>query len=332
MADVNRLWKLISRPQGKASVANFRLEEAPLAPLAEGEFRVRNRYLSVDPYMRGRMNDTRSYAAPQPLDKVMGGGAVGEVLETRHPGFKVGDRVVGNFGWQLYATSDGNGVERIANNRIPMSTYLGCVGMPGRTAWYGLNRIIGPKVGETVVVSAASGAVGSVAGQLAKRRGARVVGIAGGSEKCAAVVEEFGFDACVDYKTGHFVEDLAAATPDRIDGNFENVGGAVWDAILARMNAFGRIAVCGLIAGYDNAGPPLQNYASILINRLYVRGFIVNEHADEWREAPEELADLVERGALHYRQSTSHGIESVPRAFLGLFEGRNFGKQLVALG
>lgn len=331
MADVNKLWKLISRPQGKASAADFRLEEAPFLPLAEGELRVRNRYLSVDPYMRGRMNDTRSYAAPQPLNEVMRGGAVGEVVETRHPGFKVSDRVVGNFGWQLYATTDGTGVERIANNRIPMSTYLGCVGMPGRTAWYGLNRIIGPRAGETVVVSAASGAVGSVAGQLAKRRGARVVGIAGGPEKCTAVVKEFGFDACVDYKAGRLVEDLAAATPDRIDGNFENVGGAVWDAILARMNAFGRIAVCGLISGYDSAGYPLQNYASILLNRLRVQGFIVSEHTDEWRDAPAELADLVERGALHYRQSISHGIESVPKAFLGLFEGRNFGKQLVEL-
>lgn len=277
------------------------------------------------------MDDTRSYAPPQPLDAVMQGGAVGEVVESRNERFPTGRIVVGDFGWQLYATSDGRGVRKVPNDRIPLSAYLGCAGMPGTTAWYGLRCIIKPQPGETVVVSAASGAVGSVVGQLAKRAGAQAAGIAGGPEKCRAVVEEFGFDACIDYKAPDFAARLAAATPRRIDGNFENVGGAVWDAVLARMNAFGRIALCGLISGYNAELPPLRNYRSILTNRLHVQGFIVSEHVAEWREAPAELADLVERGELRYRESVSQGIESVPGAFLGLFSGANFGKQVVKL-
>lgn len=331
MTETNRQWKLVSRPHGHASVDNFRLVEAPLQPLAEGQVRVRNRYLSLDPYMRGRMNDTRSYTAPQPLDAVMQGGTAGEVVESRNAKFKTGDRVVGMLGWQLYGTSDGEGLTRVDNDAVPLSTWLGCVGMPGVTAWYGINRIIRPKAGETVVVAAASGAVGSVVGQLARRHGARAVGIAGGPEKCNVVTGEFGFDACVDHQAGNLKEDLAAATPDRIDGDFENVGGPVLDAVLARMNAFGRIAVCGLIADYDSEPTPLHNFASVLINRLHVEGFIITEHPDIWREATTELAALVASGNLHYRESISEGIESAPQAFLGLLKGRNLGKQLVKL-
>jgi len=218
---------------------------------------VRNRFLSLDPYMRGRMDDAKSYAAPQKLDETMVGGTAGEVVESRNPRFAIGDAVVGMLGWQLYGVSDGSGLTKVDTSRIPLSAYLGSVGMPGVTAWYGLNRIIAPKAGETIVVSAASGAVGSVVGQLAKAAGCRAVGIAGGPQKCAIVTDEYGFDACVDYKAGRLYEDLRAATPDGVDGLFENVGGEPLDATLRRMNAFGRVAVCGLISGYSGQPMPV---------------------------------------------------------------------------
>jgi len=328
---MNKGWWLVSRPAGEARVDNFRLVESPAPAIAEGEILVRNHYLSLDPYMRGRMDDRKSYALPQPLNEVMVGGTVGEVVETRHPGFRVGDVVVGRLGWQLYGKDDGRGVMKVDPTRVPLSAYLGAVGMPGVTAWYGTHHIIAPKAGETVVVSAASGAVGSVAGQLARRAGARVVGVAGGRDKCRAVVEEFGFDACVDYKAGRLREDLAAATPEGIDGYFENVGGAVLDEVLARMNAFGRIAVCGLIAGYEGQPMPVMNFRSVLTSRLLVRGFIVSEHMDVWPAALEGLGELVATGQLKYRETIAQGIEAAPEAFLGLLKGRNFGKQLVKL-
>ncbi|RQQ13724.1 NADP-dependent oxidoreductase [Burkholderia stagnalis] len=331
MSVVNRQILLVSRPQGAASVDNFRLVETPLAPLASGEVRVRNHFLSLDPYMRGRMSDAKSYAEPQPLDEVMIGGTAGEVIESRHPGFAVGDRVVGTLGWQEYGTSDGHGLRKVDTSRVPLSACLGVTGMPGVTAWYGLNRIIVPKAGETVVVSAASGAVGSVVGQLAKRAGCRAVGIAGGPDKCRYVVDTLGFDACVDYKAGRLVDDLAAATPDGVDGCFENVGGAVLDATMARMNAFGRIAVCGMIAAYDGASAPLTNPALILRSRLRMQGFIVFEHPDAWPPALAELTELVATKQLHCRESIACGLERAPEAFLGMLKGHNFGKQLVQL-
>ncbi|RQR58101.1 NADP-dependent oxidoreductase [Burkholderia sp. Bp9126] len=331
MSAVNRQILLVSRPQGAASVDNFRLVETPLAPLASGEVRVRNHFLSLDPYMRGRMSDAKSYAEPQPLDEVMIGGTAGEVIESRHPGFAVGDRVVGTLGWQEYGTSDGHGLRKVDTSRVPLSACLGVTGMPGVTAWYGLNRIIVPKAGETVVVSAASGAVGSVVGQLAKRAGCRAVGIAGGPDKCNYVVDTLGFDACIDYKAGRLVDDLAAATPDGVDGCFENVGGAVLDATMARMNAFGRIAVCGMIAAYDGASAPLTNPALILRSRLKMQGFIVFEHPDAWPPALAELTELVATKQLHYRETIACGLERAPEAFLGMLKGHNFGKQLVQL-
>ncbi|KVL94337.1 NADP-dependent oxidoreductase [Burkholderia stagnalis] len=331
MSVVNRQILLVSRPQGAASVDNFRLVETPLAPLASGEVRVRNHFLSLDPYMRGRMSDAKSYAEPQPLGEVMIGGTAGEVIESRHPGFAVGDRVVGTLGWQEYGTSDGHGLRKVDTSRVPLSACLGVTGMPGVTAWYGLNRIIVPKAGETVVVSAASGAVGSVVGQLAKRAGCRAVGIAGGPDKCRYVVDTLGFDACVDYKAGRLVDDLAAATPGGVDGCFENVGGAVLDATMARMNAFGRIAVCGMIAAYDGASAPLTNPALILRSRLRMQGFIVFEHPDAWPPALAELTELVATKQLHYRESIACGLERAPEAFLGMLKGHNFGKQLVQL-
>ncbi|TCW80643.1 NADP-dependent oxidoreductase [Burkholderia sp. SRS-46] len=331
MRAVNRQILLVSRPQRAASADNFRLVETPLAPLADGELRVRNHFLSLDPYMRGRMSDAKSYAEPQPLNEVMIGGTAGEVIESRHPGFAVGEQVVGQFGWQEYGTSDGKGLRKVDTSRVPLSAWLGVTGMPGVTAWVGLNRIIAPKAGETVVVSAASGAVGSVVGQLAKRAGCRAVGIAGGPDKCRYVIDTLGFDACVDYKAGRLVDDLAAATPDGVDGCFENVGGAVLDATMARMNAFGRIAVCGMIAGYDGASAPLSNPALILRSRLMVQGFIVFEHPDAWPPALAELTELVATKQLHYRESIACGLERAPEAFLGMLKGHNFGKQLVQL-
>src|SRR5258707_1118724 len=318
MTEVNHQILLVSRPQGVASADNFKLVETPLQPLADGHVRVRNHYLSLDPYMRGRMNDSKSYATPQPLNEVMIGGTAGEVVESKNPKFAVGDKVVGLFGWQEYGTSDGKGLQKVDTTHVPLSAFLGPVGMPGVTAWYGLNRIIAPKAGDTVVVSAASGAVGSVVGQLAKLAGCRAVGIAGGAEKCRYVVETLGFDACVDYKGGNLYEDLKAATPEGVDGYFENVGGEVLDATLSRMNAFGRIAVCGMIANFDREPLPLKRPGLILVQRLLVQGFIVTEHLDVWPEALAQLGTLVAQKKLQYRESVAEGLENAPEAFLGM--------------
>ncbi len=331
MSEKNRQILLASRPQGEVRVENFRLVEAEIPEIGPGEVLVRNHFLSLDPYMRGRMDDAKSYAASQPLDEVMIGGTAGEVVESRNPQFAVGDRVMGMLGWQLYGKDDGRMIRKVDTSRVPLSAYLGAVGMPGVTAWYGLNRVIAPKAGETVVVPAASGAVGSVVGQLARRKGCRVVGVAGGAQKCAIVVDEYGFDACVDYKAGQLYADLRAATPDGIDGYFDNVGGATLDAVLRRMNAFGRIAVCGLISSYDGQPMLLQNFRSVLVNRLRVEGFIVSEHMEVWPEALRELGTLVATGELKYRETIAQGLENAPEAFIGLLKGRNVGKQLVRL-
>jgi NADPH-dependent curcumin reductase len=338
MATTNRQIHLVSRPSGEASADNFRLLERPLAAPGEGQVLVRHHYLSLDPYMRGRMNDAKSYAQPQPLDQVMQGGTVGVVVESRHPAYQPGDSVVGFGGWQEYSIVDAANpgvLRKVDTSRVPLSAYLGAVGMPGVTAWYGLTKICQPKAGQTIVVSAASGAVGSVVGQLAKSRGCRAVGIAGGSEKCNYVTGELGFDACVDYKAHRDPESLyralKEATPDGVDGCFENVGGPVLDATLARMNAFGRIAVCGMISGYDGQPIPLQQPQLILVSRLTVEGFIVSEHMDVWPQALQELGTMVATGKLKYRESIAEGLASAPEAFLGLLKGKNFGKQLVKL-
>ena len=322
---------LASRPQGVAVPENFRLEEVPVPALKDGEVLIRNHYLSLDPYMRGRMEESKSYATPQPLGETMIGGTVGEIVASKNPKFAVGDKVQAMLGWAEMGVSDGTLLRKLDTTHIPLSAYLGAVGMPGMTAWYGLTQIMQPKPGETIVVSAASGAVGSVVGQLAKMRGCRAVGIAGGKEKCAYVVNELGFDACVDYKAGQLAADLAQATPDGIDAVFENVGGEGFDACLARMNPFGRIALCGLIAGYDGQPMPLNNVRAFLTMRLMMRGFIVSEHMDLWPQGLAELGTLVADGKLKFRESVAHGIEAAPDAFIGLLKGRNFGKQLVKL-
>ncbi len=322
---------LASRPSAEPSPDNFRLETVDTPELKDGDILVRNEYLSLDPYMRGRMSEGKSYAAPQPLDQTMIGGTAGEVIASKNASYAVGDKVVGALGWAEIGVSDGVALRKVDTARVPLSAYLGVAGMPGMTAWYGLNQIMQPKAGETIVVSAASGAVGSVVGQLAKLKGCRVVGIAGGKEKCAYVVDELGFDACIDYKAGNLEADLAAATPDGIDAVFENVGGAGFDAALARMNAFGRIAICGLIAGYNGDAVAVHNFSAVLTNRLTIRGFIVSEHLDFWAEGLRELAALVAGGQLKYRETIAQDLASAPEAFIGLLKGKNFGKQLVKL-
>lgn len=322
---------LASRPHGEVVPENFRLETVTVPSLKNGEVLVRNHYLSLDPYMRGRMEEVKSYAAPQVIGEVMIGETAGEIVESKNPKFAVGDNVVGNLGWSEMGVSDGAQLRKVDAGKIPLSAYLGVVGMPGMTAWYGLTQIIQPKKGETIVVSAASGAVGSVVGQLAKERGCRAVGIAGGAEKCAYVVNELGFDACVDYKAGNLIADLAAATPNGIDGVFENVGGEIFDACLARMNPFGRIALCGLISGYSSKLAPLNNVRFFLTMRLTLRGFIVSEHIEFWPQGLKELGMLVATGKLKFRESVAQGLASAPQAFIGLLKGKNFGKQLVKL-
>jgi NADPH-dependent curcumin reductase CurA len=335
---INKQFHLVSRPAGAATAANFRLIEAPVPELGDGQVLIRHHYLSLDPYMRGRMNDVKSYAPPQKLNEVMIGGTVGEVIASKHPASAIGDHVVGMGGWQQYSIVDGNArgaVRKVDTSRVPLSAYLSAVGMPGVTAWYGLTKIIDAKAGQTITVSAASGAVGSVVGQLAKSRGCRAVGIAGGPEKCGYVVNELGFDACIDYKqhadSKSLYGALKAATPDGVHGHFENVGGIVLDAVLARMNEFGRIAVCGMISGYDGMPIPLQNPSLILTSRLRVEGFIVSEHMDVWPPALAELGAKVADGSLKYRETIAEGLESAPEAFLGVLKGKNFGKQLVKL-
>jgi len=328
---VNRRIVLASRPSGWVTADNFRLESQPLPALVEGQLRVRNLWLSLDPYMRGRMNEGRSYAAAQPLNETMIGGTAGEVVESRHPKFAIGDEVVGMLGWQEYGISDGAQLKKVDTRQVPLSVYLGPVGMPGVTAWIGLNRIIEAKAGETIVVSAASGAVGSVAGQLARLAGCRAVGIAGGTEKCRYVTDELKFDACIDYKSQDVGQTLKEAAPGGIDGYFENVGGEILDAVLPRMNAFGRIALCGLIAGYNGAPIPIRNPTWFLLSRLKLQGFIVSEFMSLWPQALEELGALVAAGKLKYRESVAEGLESAPSAFIGMLRGENFGKQLVRL-
>ena len=328
----NKRVVLASRPAGWVTEKNFRIETVPVAKPKDGEVLVKIQWLSLDPYMRGRMNDTKSYAAKQEIDAVMVGGTAGEVVESKNPKFKVGDKVSGMFGWQQFGLSDGTGLNKIDASRAPMSAFLGVLGMPGVTAWVGLLDICQPKEGETVVVSAASGAVGSVVGQIAKLKGCRAVGIAGGKAKCDYVVKELGFDACVDYKAGRLGDDLRAAAPKGIDCYFENVGGEILDGVLKQMNAFSRIAVCGLISQYNATEPyGVKTFQSILTNRIKVQGFIVSDRMELWAKALPELIGWVASGTIKYRETVANGLESAPKAFIGLLKGENFGKQLVKI-
>ena len=322
---------LAKRPQGAVAPTDFRLETVPVPEISEGQLLVRNHYLSLDPYMRMRIEDIKSYAAPQAIDEVMIGGTAGEVIASRHPKFAVGDKVVGMLGWSEMAVSDGSMLKKVNGAQIPLSAYLGIVGMPGMTAWYGLNQILQPKAGQTIAVSAASGAVGSVVGQLAKLQGCRVIGIAGGKAKCQLVVDSFGFDACIDYKAGNLFGDIKAAAPDGIDGLFENVGGVVMDAALNQMNPFGRVALCGMISGYDGQPMPVHSLHKVLSMRLMVQGFIISEHLELWPQGLSELAELVATKKLNYRETVAEGLAAAPEAFIGMLRGKNIGKQLVKL-
>ena len=320
------------RPTGKVSPANFRIVETRVPAPGPGQVLVRHTFLSLDPYMRGRLSDAKSYAKPQEIGAVMGGGTVGVVEESNNPRFKPGDPVVGSGGWQLYSLSDGSLLRVVDAKSAPIQAYLGALGMPGVTAWYGLNRIIAPQPNETVLVSAATGAVGSVVGQLAKLAGARAVGIAGGAAKCAYAVRELGYDACVDHKSQRFAEELESALPNGVDGLFENVGGEPLRLAMQRINDFARVAVCGLIASYESAPTTLPDMRIFLIKRFKMEGFIVSDHLDLWPKAIGELAALAAAKKLTWRETIREGIENTPQALIDLLHGENFGKMLVRVG
>ena len=332
MTVLNRQVLLASRPQGWVTEDNFRIVETPVALPRDGEVLVRNEWLSLDPYMRGRMSDAKSYAPSAQIGAVMVGQTVGEVIESRDPRFRPGDKVLTPLGWQTCGIAKASELRKIDTGRVPASYYLGVLGMPGMTAWFGLREIGQPKAGETVVVSAASGAVGSVVGQLAKSMGCRAVGIAGGKAKCDYVVQELGFDACVDYKAGDLLEKLRGACPKGVDVDFENVGGAILDTLLRLMNPRSRIVLCGLISDYNATEPyGYRMLRSVLVNRIRMQGMIVFDWKDRYGEALEGLARLLAEGKLKYRESVVHGIENAPKGLIALLKGEHLGKQLVKL-
>ena len=326
----NRQVLLKSRPAGEPTAANFEIVEKDTRAPGDGEVLVRTQFLSLDPYMRGRMNEGRSYAASVGVGEVMVGQTVGEIVESRAEGFAKGDSVLGFAGWQDYAVLPGKSLRKLDPKAAPLSYALGVLGMPGMTAYVGLLDIALPKAGETVVVSAASGAVGSVVGQIAKIKGCRAVGIAGGKEKCDYVVKELGFDACVDHREAVMPRNLRAACPNGIDVNFENVGGTVLQTIWPLMNDFGRVAVCGLIAHYnDTSIAPGPTWLYLLVHRLTVRGFIVSDHMARMGDFLRDVSGWLREGKIKYREDVVQGLENAPQAFLGLLHGKNFGKLVV---
>ena len=328
--NVNRQIQLKSRPEGAPGLDNFELVERPVPEPGEGEVLMRTLYLSLDPYMRGRMSAAKSYAKPAAVGEPMVGGTVGEIVASRNPKFSAGDIVLGYGGWQEYALSSGTALRKLDPAAAPVSTALGVLGMPGMTAYVGLLEIGQPKPGETVVVAAASGAVGSVVGQFAKIKGCRAVGIAGGADKCRFVTGELGFDACVDHRAPDFARALEAACPKGIDVYFENVGGAVQQTVWPLLNDFARIPVCGLIAQYNSPTPmPGPDMFSVLRKRLMLRGFIVSDFAAKQGDFLREAGEWVRTGRLKYREDVADGLEKAPAAFLGLLQGKNFGKMLV---
>jgi hypothetical protein len=332
MAALNKQVLLASRPQGAVTEANFRFVEVPVGQPGPGEVLVRNEWLSLDPYMRGRMSDAKSYAKSTEIGEVMVGQTVGEVVESGDPKFKAGDKVLTALGWQLYGIASAKELTRIDVKRAPASYYLGILGMPGMAAWFGLFEIGQPKPSDTVVVSAASGAVGSVVGQLAKIKGCRVVGIAGGKTKCDYVVNNLGFDACIDYKAGTLLADLREHCPKGVDVSFENVGGVILDTVLRVMNLFSRIVVCGLIAEYNATEPyGYKMLRSVLVNRIKMQGMIVYDWKDAYGEALKGLSGYLAEGKLNYRESIVEGIDNAPKGLIALLQGENFGKQLVKL-
>jgi hypothetical protein len=329
-SEMNRQVLLRQRPVGAPRADDFQVVETPIPTPGDGQMLCRTIYLSLDPYMRGRMNEGRSYASPVGLGQVMVGGTVSQVVESKHPGFAPGDFVVGYDGWQAWAVSSGAGVRKLDPRLAPISTALGVLGMPGMTAYVGLLDIGRPRAGETVVVSAASGAVGSAVGQIAKIKGCRVVGVAGSAEKCGWVTRELGFDACVDRRAPDLGAALAEVCPAGIDIYFDNVGGAVLAAVLKRINVGARIPLCGLISQYNATEPPPgPNLAPILINRALIKGFIVTDHGDRLADFVADCTRWVREGRLKYREDVVDGLDRAPTALIGLLEGRNFGKLVV---
>jgi len=335
----NRRFLLASRPHGEPTADNFRLETVPTPQPAAGQVLLRTVYLSLDPYMRGRMSDAPSYAPPVQIGEAMVGGTVSRVVTSQHPDFKPGDWVLGYDGWQDYALSDGSDLRNLGPHLAHPTRLLGVLGMPGFTAYMGLTEIGQPKPGETLVVAAASGAVGSVVGQVAKLKGCRVVGVAGGKEKCRYVVEELGFDACIDHRAPDFAAQLAAACPQGIDIYYENVGGAVFDAVIPLLNTQARIPVCGIIAHYNAtnlpAGPDrlpmLQGL--ILRKRIRMQGFIIfDDFAEGFDEFLRQMSEWIEQGKIKFREDLVDGLENAPQAFIGLLQGKNFGKLVIRVG
>jgi NADPH-dependent curcumin reductase len=335
MAATNRRVLLKSRPQGEPTSADFEIVDGPVPDPQEGEYLSRTIWMSLDPYMRGRMSEAKGYAANAKLGEALGGGTVGQVLKSKNPKFKEGDYVAEYAGWQSYAVSNGAGVMKLDPGVAPISTALSVLGMPGMTAWWGLMQIGKPKAGETVVVSGASGAVGSLVGQIARLKGCRVVGIAGGPKKCAYVTDTLGFDAVVDYKAGRMGEALRAAAPKGIDIYFENVGGEVLDAVLPLMNQFARIPMCGHVAEYNQVerkvGPDKlpDLFLAILGKRLTIRGFVVSDFMGEMQDFVRDMGGWLGSGKIRYREEITEGIENAPRAFQAMLRAENFGKPIV---
>src|SRR6201991_1286251 len=336
MAQAKRI-VLASRPVGEPRSSDFRMEEVPVPTPGNNEVLLRTIWLSLDPYMRGRMSDGPSYATPVPIGGVMEGGTVSEVIASNNPGFAKGDIVLSRAGWQTHALSDGNNLRKVDPKLAPISTAVGVLGMPGMTAYTGLLDIGKPQPGETVVVAAASGAVGSAVGQIAKIKGARAIGIAGGKDKCDYVKNELGFDDCLDHRDPHLSAKLREACSKGIDVYFENVGGAVFAAVFPLLNAFARIPVCGLIAHYNDTqavapkwGPMLMR--NVLTKRLTIRGFIVSDFAARHGDFLRDMSQWFREGKLKHKEFVTEGLDSAPGAFLGLLKGANFGKQLVRVG
>lgn len=325
---------LVRRPPGEPTESDFKVEEVPMPEPRHGEVLVKVAYLSLDPYQRGRMRDAASYAAPVGLGEVMTGGIVGEVVKSSSPRFGVGEIVEDRLGWQEYAIGGAPTMRKVDPSLAPISTANGVLGMPGMTAYFGLLDVGQPKPGETVVVSAASGAVGQVVGQIAKIMGCRVVGIAGGAKKCAFTKDELGFDACVDYKAGNDLDAaLRAACPNGIDVYFDNVGGEVSDAVLRNINFFGRVALCGSISQYNATTPPMgpRLLGTFVGKRVRAQGFIVTDFANRYEPAMRQMGEWIKSGRLKYREDVVQGIDKAPRAFIGMLRGENFGKMLVKM-
>jgi NADPH-dependent curcumin reductase CurA len=326
----NRQVLLRRRPVGMPTPDDFEIVSSPVPAPGAGEVFSRTLYLSLDPYMRGRMNEGKSYATPVNVGQAMVGGTVSQVVESRHPGFAAGDFVVGYDGWQAFAVSKGAALRKLDPKQAPLSTALGVLGMPGMTAYVGLLDIGQPKAGETVVVSAASGAVGSAVGQIARIKGCHAVGLAGSDRKCDHVVSELGFDACINYKTQDVGEALRAACPRGIDVYFDNVGGPILTAVLRLINRNARIPLCGMISQYNATElPPGPNLIPLLVNRALIKGFIVSDHADRLGDFLRDCTGWVQDGSLKYREDIVEGLEAAPAALIGLLEGGNFGKLLV---